>query len=183
MPNNNLLMLPTYIVKAALLFVGKGDVRTYLNGLHITVIDGDVAVTAGDGSTLFRHEIKDYAGIEDIDLIIPGYIAKLALWLAQKNKYDFIPLNIDENFFGEVGFRRKDEKYPVFDLEQLRSGSQNDETTYQLELLNRLQKASNLMGGSWLILPKIQYFEHCAILQIDPHTYAVAMGSHVDAED
>lgn len=172
---NNLLMLPPDILRAAMLFVAKGDVRFYLTGLHVQVADGDVAITASDGVTCFRHCILDYAGITDSELIIPPEHIKLALSLAKKDKLDYVPLNLDTLFLGEVGFRPIDFRYPVYPMDKLFSGERPASANYDIELLHRLQKASDIMGPHWLALPKLRYFERCAKLEIDDNTFALAM--------
>ena len=172
---NNLLMLPPDILKAALLFVAKGVGRAYLNGLHVQVAGGDVAVTASDGAACFRHCIPDYAGIADIELVIPREHVQLALSLAKKGKLDYVPLNLDACFLGEVGFRPIGHKYPAFPLDKLFAGERPASANYDIELLHRLQQASDIVGPHWLALPKLRYFERCAKLEIDDNTFALAM--------
>lgn len=172
-------MLPTPVVKAALLFIAKDNLRVYLTGLHILVESGDVTIEASDGKTFFQHTIADYAGIDDIDLIIPNYIVKLAASRVNK-KTPTIILDVDEHFIGDVGFKPLEVMYPEFKPVALFKGTQDQETTFDLGYLYRLQKACDVMGGPFMALPKIEFYETCAALHIDDNTVAVAMSAKTD---
>lgn len=173
---NNLIMLAVDVIQAALLFIPTDDPRFYLNGLFVRVIDGNVAALASDGVTLFRHEINDYQGVDDSAIIIPQFVVKLSLTVAKKQKLDYIPLNIDERFLGEVGFRPIEAKYPNFDMAKLRSGVQDEEeSTYDIELLARLQKASNILGDSAPILPALMRFSACGVMDLGNGNLGIVM--------
>lgn len=172
---NNLLMLPRTVVQAALLFMPNDEVRFYLNGLSVKVSGGHVEVSASDGATLFRHEIADYDGVEDVELIIPHFIVKAALAQAKKDKEPFLTLDVDALFLGEVGFRPIEAKYPAFDLAAMMAVESPEHSNYNVEYLHRLQRACDLVGDGSPILPLLKYSERCALLALEGGSCAVIM--------
>lgn len=179
MTENNLLMIPLNVAKAALLFMPSDDVRFYLNGLAVRVDGGDVELTASDGWTCYRHLIPDYHGVDDVEMIIPQYVVKLALAQARKKKSAFLELDVGQHFLGDIGFRPIEGKYPEYDMAKWRSGEKSASTTYMVSLLDRLQKACNLLGDGYPILPMIKHYEYCGVLEIDPVNLALVMALEV----
>jgi len=172
---NNLLMVTTAVVQAAMLFMPHDSGRVHLNGLSVRVSGGHVEVSASDGETLFRHDIPDYGGVADIDLIIPHFIVKAALGRAKKNKEHFVALDVDERFFGEVGFRPIVAQYPMFDLVAMMAMGSDRHANYNVDYLQRLQRACNLLGDGSPILPLLRYSVRCAMLELDGGSVAVIM--------
>jgi hypothetical protein len=176
---SNLLMLDLDVLKTALLFIPDDEARQYLTTLRVTVIGGDVTLWASDGATVYRHTIADYQGIPDIDLLIPKYIVQLALKRARKIKSDYVPLDVDSHYLGDIGFKPMQAKYPDYPISKMMVGEQQDGTTYNVHLLNRLQQAADINGTIGHILPLLVHYENCALLRLDDNSLAVLMAASV----
>jgi hypothetical protein len=176
---NNLLMLDLNVLKIALLFIPDDEARQYLTTLRVTVNSGDVMLWASDGVTVYRHTIADYQGLPDVDMLIPKYIVQLALKRARKIKADYVPLDVDNHYMGDIGFKPMPAKYPDFQMNKLMFGEQQDGTTYNVHLLNRLQQAADINRGIGHIMPHLEHYEKCAVLRLDDHSLAVVMASTI----
>lgn len=169
-------MLPVKVIQAALLFMPASDSRLFLNGLYVEVVRADIRVMASDGDALFHHEILEYVGIKNMAFIVPQFIVKLALARAKKQKVETIALDVDAHFFGDIGFKPIEQKYPNFELAKLMSGIRDEiHTTYDVANLQRLQRACKLLGDGEPILPKLEYFERCAMLWLEGGSCAFVM--------
>lgn len=89
----------TKYLRAALLFIGKRDVRPYGNGLHFCEINGFLAIEATDGCRLIRITTATQSRT-GIDVIVPRAAIKSAL----KNKRVSSSFEFD---CGMVSFRRE----------------------------------------------------------------------------
>lgn len=66
------------LIRAAAMFAAKGDVRAYLNAVHVERRDGRVSVTASDGHTAFLALVSYAQDGDDERFAIPvGVAAKV----------------------------------------------------------------------------------------------------------
>jgi len=169
-----MIVIPVSTLKAALLFVPKNEVRYYLNGISIKVVDNVLSIAASDGHTLFF----DSFGIEcdDMSFIIPRESVEMAIKLNNKDVKDLLITDIS---IGLVNFVKIDAKYPdftkVFNAPLLETGKLN----FNFDYLARVKKAYCEYTCNKSAIPAMRHTEHGQAVLTHESMKMIVMPMHV----
>jgi len=134
------------LLKAAVLFTSKEEIRFYLKGVAIQATPATIKVAATDGHRLFVARVDQPENTETFSIIIPSD-AIISATKGAKHPLDLSKLSDTQYRLGDTIFTPIDGNFPGYEFIVPKSVS-GETAQFNPEYVASLGKANKLLGGS-----------------------------------